>query len=187
MASFAIIRGTAVDIQNTPIVDGQLLFETDQGNDNKIYGDVGSTRIILGSGGSGASYLNDLRDVDITLLTENQVLQVVNDGGSLKWENTSPLDDWVRDSQGDPIIKILATGTTEISFTQAELSYVVSGGWAVDPYIECQNGYAPPSLKETVWNTTDSTNYFKVSYSKVTSDQAGVGDNLCKLKLRILK
>lgn len=48
MASFAPIRGTRAQIQATPIVDGQFLVETDQGVDNMIYMDEGSTRTIVG-------------------------------------------------------------------------------------------------------------------------------------------
>lgn len=48
MASFAPIRGTRAQIQATPIVDGQFLIETDQGVDNMIYIDEGSTRTIVG-------------------------------------------------------------------------------------------------------------------------------------------
>lgn len=55
MASFAPIRGTKAEIQNTPIVDGQFLIETDQGDQNKIYIDNGSgssgTRTMAGGGG----------------------------------------------------------------------------------------------------------------------------------------
>lgn len=48
MASFAPIRGTRTQIRNTPIVDGQFLVETDQGVDNMIYIDEGSTRTMVG-------------------------------------------------------------------------------------------------------------------------------------------
>lgn len=48
MASFAPIRGTATDVGNTPIVDGQFLVETDQGANNRIFLDNGSSRIIVG-------------------------------------------------------------------------------------------------------------------------------------------
>lgn len=48
MASFAPIRGTKAQINNTPIVDGQFLIETDQDDLNKIYLDNGSVRIYVG-------------------------------------------------------------------------------------------------------------------------------------------
>ena len=37
MASFAPIKGTKQEIENTPLVDGQFLVETDQGDQNKTY------------------------------------------------------------------------------------------------------------------------------------------------------
>ena len=59
MATFVPIRGTQAQINATPIVDGQMLIETDQGNFNKIYLDVNTTRYQVGghSGGSGSSFV----------------------------------------------------------------------------------------------------------------------------------
>ena len=57
MASFAPIRGTRtqLDPSNTPIIDGQFLIETDQGDESKIYADIDNSgsleRIIVGGGG----------------------------------------------------------------------------------------------------------------------------------------
>lgn len=56
MASFAPVRGTRTQINNTPIVDGQILFEIDQGDNNVIYMDNGSTRATF-SGKVLTSYL----------------------------------------------------------------------------------------------------------------------------------
>jgi hypothetical protein len=50
MASFAPIRGTRAQIATTPIVDGQFLVETNQGVNNRIYLDTGSTRSVVGGG-----------------------------------------------------------------------------------------------------------------------------------------
>lgn len=50
MASFAPIRGTRAQIGTTPIVDGQFLVETNQGANNRIYLDTGSTRSVVGGG-----------------------------------------------------------------------------------------------------------------------------------------
>ncbi len=41
-------RGTKTQIENTSVVDGQVLWETDQGGSNKIYNDVGTTRVQIG-------------------------------------------------------------------------------------------------------------------------------------------
>lgn len=48
MASFAPVVGTKTEIQNTPIVNGQFLMETDQGNSNKCYVDHDNTRSAVG-------------------------------------------------------------------------------------------------------------------------------------------
>ena len=53
MASVTLKRGTKAEIENTQIQDGQLLMETDQLNNNKIYLDLpNGTRVPVG--GSGA-------------------------------------------------------------------------------------------------------------------------------------
>ena len=53
MASVTFKRGTKAEIENTQIQDGQLLMETDQLNNNKIYLDLpNGTRVPVG--GSGA-------------------------------------------------------------------------------------------------------------------------------------
>lgn len=50
MATFAPIRGTRAQIQNTPNVDGQFLVETDQGANNRILMDDGNNRSVIGGG-----------------------------------------------------------------------------------------------------------------------------------------
>lgn len=53
MSSVTLKRGTKTEIENTQIQDGQLLFETDQLNNNKIYIDLpNGERVPVG--GSGA-------------------------------------------------------------------------------------------------------------------------------------
>ena len=49
MATFQPIRNTKAVIDNTPIVDGQLLMTTDLGVGNKIYLDNGTQRIDFNS------------------------------------------------------------------------------------------------------------------------------------------
>ena len=55
MASFAPIYGTKTQIAATPLVDGQFLIETDQGDESKIYADIDDNgvlkRIVVGGGG----------------------------------------------------------------------------------------------------------------------------------------
>lgn len=48
MANVTFIRDIKSVIDSTPIVDGQVLFTTDQLGDDKIYADIGSTRIQIG-------------------------------------------------------------------------------------------------------------------------------------------
>lgn len=55
MASVSMVRGTKTEIESTPRVDGQVLFETDQGDLNKIYIDTDNDgtieRTMAGGGG----------------------------------------------------------------------------------------------------------------------------------------
>ena len=48
MTKFSPIRGTTTQINNTPIVDGQILFETNLNGQNHIYVDVDELRIPVG-------------------------------------------------------------------------------------------------------------------------------------------
>lgn len=64
MASFAPIRGTKQQIQNTPMVDGQFLVETDQGDQNKTYidsydGGGNLQRTMCGGGGHPMVEISD--------------------------------------------------------------------------------------------------------------------------------
>ena len=185
MASFAPIRDTRENIQNTPIVDGQILFETNMGSANKIYIDVGSTRSQIG--GTGANNLYELDDVSISNESEKQVLQLIDENGTLKWENKGSLDEWLSDSNGI-IYKTLDYGTISVSYTQAELAPVINGGYSVDPYVECADGVAPPLLINMVYDTSSSTNYLTIKYTTITSAQAGgTSGTSCRIKLRIMK
>lgn len=47
MAYFEIFRGTQAEVNAQAIVDGQILYTTDLGINDKIYKDVGSVRTIL--------------------------------------------------------------------------------------------------------------------------------------------
>lgn len=87
MASFAPIRGKQSEINNTPMVDGQFLIETDQGNQNKIYVDSydDSTPPVLQrtmAGGGGHKILPTIDPTDPayqTPITEDMVVEAVND------------------------------------------------------------------------------------------------------------
>lgn len=79
MASFAPIRGTRTQIGTTPIVDGQFLVETNQGANNRIYLDTGTTRTIVG-GGTGK--LPHITIIAPTGTTQSQITVTNPDGSS---------------------------------------------------------------------------------------------------------
>ena len=86
MASFAPIRGKQSEINSTPMVDGQFLIETDQGNQNKIYIDSydDSTPPVLQrtmAGGGGHKILPTIDSTDPAYqapITEDMVVDAVN-------------------------------------------------------------------------------------------------------------
>lgn len=177
MASFAPIRGTQSVIDSTPIIDGQVLFQTDAAPDGKIYFDNVDTRIPIGG---GVSVLSGLSDTDIVSPTSGEILQY----NGTSWANTNALDGWVSDSYGNVIEKTLPQASTEVTFTATELSYVIANNFSVDPYVECDVGYAPPNLVNMIWDEFDN---LTITYTEVTAEQSGASDLMCKLKLRIVK
>ena len=100
MASFAPIRGTRQEIENTPLVDGQFLIETDQGDQNKTYIDAKNSLNVLTRtmcGGGGHEILPDPKGA--TPPAEGTVVQAVNNAqpnseqiaslyGMQQWSNT---------------------------------------------------------------------------------------------------
>ena len=88
MASFAPIRGTQQQIENTPRVDGQFLIETDQGNQNKIYIDTdnGGTVERTMAGGGGHQIIPDIDGTDAP--TEASVVEAVNGKYNTPRDNT---------------------------------------------------------------------------------------------------
>lgn len=100
----------------------------------------------------------------------------------------NPINDWLRDSNGNEIIKTLVTDSTSVSFSEDELAEVIDNNYAIgDAYIECQETYAAPTLKNMVIDSSSSSSYLTIEYSKVTADQAGLNDDQCRLKLWIIK
>lgn len=101
MASFAPIRGTRNEINATPLVDGQFLIETDQGDQNKTYIDAFDSLNVLTRtmcGGGGHEILPDPKNTT-TPPDEDGVVQAVNDAlpnseqiaslyGMQQWTNT---------------------------------------------------------------------------------------------------
>lgn len=101
MPSVAFVKGTKTEIENTPMVDGQILIETDQGDLNKIYTDtnVSGTLTRTLAGGGGHLILPSPKTEDPTP-TENRVVKAVNDAsarsdrinslyGTQRWSNES--------------------------------------------------------------------------------------------------
>lgn len=101
MASFAPIRGTRQQIENTPLVDGQFLIETDQGDQNKTYIDALNSLNVLTRtmcGGGGHEILPDPKNTS-TPPDEDGVVDAVNNAqpaseqiaslyGMQQWTNT---------------------------------------------------------------------------------------------------
>ena len=80
MASFAPIRGTKQQIENTPMVDGQFLVETDQGDQNKTYIDSYDSNNQLQRtmcGGGGHEILPNPKNTS-TPPNEERVVEAVN-------------------------------------------------------------------------------------------------------------
>lgn len=100
MASFAPIRGTRQQIENTPLVDGQFLVETDQGDQNKTYIDSLNNGTVQRTmcGGGGHEILPNPKDTT-NPPTEDRVVTAVNAAtatneqivslyGTQNWTNT---------------------------------------------------------------------------------------------------
>ena len=178
MASFAPIKDTRAAINATPIVDGQLLFETDMGFQNRIYLDDGASRVTIG--GNGVNYLYELADAQISNEEDKQILQY--NGTSAKWENSNGLDEWYSE------IKNVNAGTTSTTFT---ISKTITEAVAFDPYCEVNKDAPLPTIESVVIsdNSLDNTkDDIIITFTEpITSAQAGGGNNKCKIKLRMIK
>lgn len=145
MATFIPVRGTKAEIEATPKVDGQILFETDQGYYNKAYLDIGTgtnDRISVGGANSADMNYNPLstnaqsgiavaQAVDAWIGTAN--IQEVS-GGSAYTVTFSEIDD---SSSGlydgyelycaDPNVFIVNTSVTGSGTTSMSVTYTVDG------------------------------------------------------------
>lgn len=105
MASFAPIRGTKDEINATPLVDGQFLIETDQGDQNKTYIDSFNslnvlTRTMCGGGG-------------------HQILPTPSSStptGGWEYATVSAIN--ASDSQSDKIVSLWGTGNWSNTMTK---------------------------------------------------------------------
>lgn len=96
MASFSPVRGTKTQITNTPIIDGQFLFETDQENESKIYADVIENnvlkRIVIGGGGHE---MIPVVDTSVTPnVTDIEVIEELNNGNDHYVVNAYTVQRW---------------------------------------------------------------------------------------------
>ena len=104
MASFAPIRGTRAQLTPTvtppvtPIVDGQFLIETDQGNESKIYTDIIENgtpkRIVVGGGGHDMIPVDDVSTTPPTYNYDMDVLSTLTDGDSHYVVNAYSVQRW---------------------------------------------------------------------------------------------
>jgi hypothetical protein len=90
MGCFAIMRGLKAEIDDAPIVDGQLFVETDQfdisdlSKYNRMYMDNSTARVELGiSAWSALSKPFETIDTDTLNVDENNVLSAKNQS----WDN----------------------------------------------------------------------------------------------------
>lgn len=86
MANVTFKRNTREIINTTPIVDGQVLFETDQGNNSKIRLDNGETRIEIGG---KTSVIDNLSSIETTSALSANQGKVLNDKIGTKIDKTS--------------------------------------------------------------------------------------------------
>ena len=90
MASFTPVRGTRNEINAVSMVDGQFLYETDQGDGNRIYADIidsngNPKRVQVGGERGDQNRLVYLKDVALTNPQNNDYLKY--DSVNQKWVN----------------------------------------------------------------------------------------------------
>ena len=95
MASFTPVRGTRNEINAVSIVDGQFLYETDQGDGNRIYADIIDSngdpkRVQVGGERGDQNRLVYLKDVALTNPQNNDYLKY--DSNTQKWTNDGTLN-----------------------------------------------------------------------------------------------
>lgn len=103
MASFIPMRGTREELKNVPLTDGQFLYETDQGDNNRTYADVVLNGVLQrvqvgGDRSEGDKRLALLTDVNINNPQANDYLRF---NGS-EWENDKTLNNKIQrfDNEG---------------------------------------------------------------------------------------
>ena len=150
MASFAPIRGTRAQLTPTivppvtPIVDGQFLIETDQGNESKIYTDIIDNgtpkRIVVGGGGHDMIPINDtsvtpnVTDMEaIEQMTEADAIsnpRVVNAYSVQRWSNCDIMYFKAHVTQGTDTVGLWEDNPTWKNYDPTtDDPYVYREGW----------------------------------------------------------
>ena len=99
MASFTPVRGTRNEINAVSMVDGQFLYETDQGDGNRIYADIIDSngdpkRVQVGGERGDQNRLVYLKDVALTNPQNNDYLKY--DSVNQKWVNDGTLNNKIK-------------------------------------------------------------------------------------------
>lgn len=99
MASFTPVRGTRSEINAVGMVDGQFLYETDQGDGNRIYADIIDSngdpqRVQVGGERGDQNKLVYLKDTSITNPQNNDYLKY--DNNTQKWINDGTLNNKIK-------------------------------------------------------------------------------------------
>lgn len=140
MANVTFKRNTREIINATPIVDGQVLFETDQGNNSKILLDNGAERIEIGG---KTSVIDNLSSIETTSALSANQGKILNDKIETKIDKT----------------KIVGEFPTSDPYN----TKVASAGAVSDLYINtmrCKVGATSVRFKVKVDKITDTENYF---------------------------
>lgn len=170
MANVTFKRNTREIINTTPIVDGQVLFETDQGNDSKILLDNGAERIEIGG---KTSVIDNLNSIETTSALSANQGKVLNDKIGTKIDKTSIVGEFpatdpynTRVASARAVNNLFLTtmrckvGATSVSFkVKVEKindteGYVSFNELYPFPLIMGENGYSKAILNNVRTNTT---------------------------------
>lgn len=137
-------------------------IRTGDGSSNPATGAQWDYVMTISGGGGGATYLDDLDDVNLVSETDHQKL--VYNGSN--WTNAND-DLWT-----DPVVCSENDTTKTITVPDSTRAY--------DAYFECPDGVQGPAIISMV---PASSTTITVTFKPVTAAQAGTGSQ-CKLKLR---
>lgn len=154
MANVTFKRNTKAIIDATPIVDGQVLFETDQGNNSKIRLDSGAERIEIGG---KTDVIDNLDSTETTSALSANQGKVLNDKIETKIDKTRIVGEFPLAYQYN----------TKVASADAVSSLYTST-------TRCVVGGSSVRFKIKVEKTTDTENY--VSFNQI-KDLLIMGEN----------